>query len=513
MNGFAHAADDAPTPLLEIASLSKTFPGQRALADVDLQVHAGEVHALVGQNGSGKSTLIKILAGYHQPDPGAEIRLNGEPLAGRGGIAFVHQDLALVPTLNGIENMVLGRKYHRTRTGAIDWRAEHVRARRSIGEFGARFDLHVPVSRLSGVQRSILAMARAVESVGGTEQSLLVLDEPTAFLPQAEVELLMSAIRRLASRGVGVLYVSHRLNEVFELCDRVSVLRDGRNIASLDVRDVDHDALVKLIVGRDLDALYSTPPEYSSERVLRAEGITGGAVRDLSIDVRRGEIVGVAGLLGSGREDVAGLVFGAIPRSVGRVWVADRQVDVGSPKASVGCGLALVPANRKEQALFPNSPVSYNLTLPKLKPLLRRAVMSRSAEHDIVEDWMRRVDLRPRSQSRHVGLLSGGNQQKVVLARWLRTEPKVLLLDEPTQGVDVGAKAAIYKLLTDAARQGLAILIASSEAEELAAICDRVVVMRGGSQAEILAGTDLTEENIVHECLRALASNRAGGSP
>lgn len=497
-------ADSSPRPLLEITGLSKTFPGQRALTDVDLAIRAGEVHALVGQNGSGKSTLIKILAGYHQPDTGATILLNGEPHGTSGGLAFVHQDLALVPTINGVENMALGRRYARTPTGAINWRAEHQRARQAIAEFGAEFDLLMPVARLTGVQRTILAMARAAASLG-TRPSVLVLDEPTASLPQREVELLKRAIRRRAASGMGVLYVSHRLEEVFDLCDRVTVLRDGHKITTDDVAKLDHDSLVRLIIGRDLDALYSVPPEPGSDVVLRAADLAGGNVSGLSLDVLSGEIVGVSGLLGSGREDVSGLLFGSKSPVGGTITVRGASVPLGSPRASMEHGIGMVPANRAQQAMFALASVNYNLTLPLLRPLLRRGALNRRKEEVETEEWMQRVDLRPRQASRPLGLYSGGNQQKVILARWLRTKPSVLVLDEPTQGVDVGAKAAIYEMLTKAARQGLAIVVVSSDAEELVELCDRVIIMRNGRQAATLSGQHLTEARVVHECLSVAA--------
>jgi len=497
--------NDRDELVLQVSSLSKTFPGQQALIDVELKVRVGEVHALVGQNGSGKSTLIKILSGYHQADAESVILFNGEPLIHQKGIAFVHQDLALVPTLNSIENMALGHSYRLTRTGSINWRQQHDLTRSGIQEFGADFDLRVPVAQLSGLQRTILAMARAMGSVEGIERSLLVLDEPTASLPKSEVALLMDSIRRLSARGAGVLYVSHHLGEVFDVCDRVTVLRDGRSITTTNVKEIKYPQLVKLIVGHSLNEQSSEHAALSTEQVMKVDNLAGGSVIDLSFDVRKGEIVGLAGLMGSGREQVLKLLFGAIGTTGGRVHVDGRPLRLGSPKVAIDNGVALVPAERKEHGIFANCSVQHNISLPNLRPLLRRLVLSQSREYQVVQQWVERMDLHPANQMVNAGLLSGGNQQKVVLARWMGIDLKVLLLDEPTQGVDVGAKSAIHELLVEAAKEGLSIVVASSDAAELAAICDRVIVIHDGRLGSIISRDGLSGERIVNECVSSSA--------
>jgi ABC-type sugar transport system ATPase subunit len=488
-------------PVLRVASVSKTFPGLRALDDVALEVAAGEIVSIVGQNGSGKSTLVKILAGLHQPDPGAHIEA--------GELRFIHQDLGLVPSLSTMENLALGRRERRG--GALRplrGRAEQRAAAAAVARFGGAFDVTRPVGELSAAERAIVAIARALD---GWEASsgVLVLDEPTAALPAREAARLFEAIRAVAAHGAGVLFISHRLDEVLDLSDRIVALRDGRVVADVPAGEVDHRRLVSLIVGRavaEADVNHAVP---AGAPVLSVRDLRGGALRGVTLDVRAGEIVGVAGLLGSGREDVAATIFGGDRPTGGEVMVAGARLAAGDPGAAIRAGVGFVPADRTRHGAVMAHSVRENVTLPMLAPLRRagRRIDER-AERAEVAGWAHAVGLHPAHPERALSEFSGGNQQKVVLARWLRIRPRVLLLDEPTQGVDVGAKAAIYEIVARTASEGAAVLVASSDDKELALLCDRVLVLRGGRIATELRGRALTEERLVHESLGV-----AGGSP
>jgi ribose transport system ATP-binding protein len=485
-------------PLLSVSGLSKTFPGMHALADVDFAVHPREIVALVGQNGSGKSTLVKILTGIHHADPGA--RIEGSTHDDGGSIHVIHQDLGLIPQLNTVENLDLGRRYGAR--GALPTRsrdeAEH--ARELLRQFDAAFDLTVPVGRLTPAERTIVAIARALDGWERPE-GLLILDEPTAALHSDEVGRLFTAVRRAADLGAGVIFVSHRLDEVLGLADRVLVLRDGRLVADTPVAGLDHEQLVRLIVG---EALQDAAPRdrRTGGPTLHVRGLRGGTVNDLQLDVQAGEVVGVSGILGSGREHVAGLLFGALRRTGGEVGVAGVTLPPGDPRAAIAAGVGYVPADRHADGAVMTMRVRENLTLPNLRRLRRRlGWLDAREEQREVDLWVERVGLRPADPERPLELFSGGNQQKVVIAKWLRNEPRLLLLDEPTQGVDVGAKAAIYHLVHDATARGAAVVVASSDTAELASLCDRVVVMRDGTAGAEIKGRDLTEERLVIESL------------
>jgi ABC-type sugar transport system ATPase subunit len=490
--------------LLELSGISKSFPGLRALDDVRLAVGAGEIVAVVGANGSGKSTLVKILAGIHEPDPGASMAIRREGVAARAGdedLHFIHQDLGLIATLTTVENLDLGRRHRAGGLLPVASRSEADRARRILGDFGVDVDVTLPLSELSPAERTIVAIARALH--GWTRpDNVLVLDEPTAALHGEEVDRLFEAIRRLAARGAGIIFISHRLDEVTGLADRVVALRDGRVVADVPVADIDHDGLVQLIAGRELSGERPVRAAATDAPMLDVTGLAGGTVAEMDVALRPGEVVGVTGLLGSGREHVAGLLFGAQRRTGGHVRVGGAPVPAGDPCAAIALGMAFVPADRRGAGAVMTLSARENLTLPRLSPL-RRAFgrIDRAAERREVDHWVRSVDLRPADAERRLDQYSGGNQQKIVLAKWLRNEPVVLLLDEPTQGIDIGAKDGIYALIDAASTRGAAVLICSSDTKELAAVCDRVVVMREGRPASEVARVELSEERLVRESL------------
>jgi ribose transport system ATP-binding protein len=493
--------------VLEVLGLSKTFPGQRALDDVDLSVDRAEIHALLGQNGSGKSTLIKVLAGYHAPDPGAAIHVEGERLRtgvpGAGhelGLRFVHQDLGLVPTLNVIDNLALSRGYRTARFGRIRWTAEAARAAIATADIGLDVDPFAPVQSLTHTQRACLAVSRAVHD---DEQAtkILVLDEPTAALPADEVEHLFGLLRRLRDRGVAILLVSHHLDEVLAIADRVTVLRDGRRTATVARAGLGHDKLVELIVGRAVQAAAPRPSLGAEGRTvcLRARGVAGGAVREVSLEVARGEVVGIAGLDGSGREAVIPLLTGQGHRDAGTVEVGSRPVPSGSPVGALQAGMAFVPAERGRLGVFASMSLRENLTIGRLRHLRRFGRIRRDAERADAVDWIERLQIVTPGTEAPVAALSGGNQQKVVLARSLRLGPSVLLLDEPTQGVDVGARSEVHRIIERAVAGGMAVLIASTDSDELVRLSDRVLVMQGGLVVRTLhRDHDLTVDELDH---------------
>jgi ribose transport system ATP-binding protein len=489
---------------LVIRNLSKVFPGQVALTGVALDVRAGEVHALVGQNGSGKSTLIKILAGLYQPDPGAEAWVNETPFhlgsvtaAHEAGLRFIHQDLGLVPTFDVVDNLALGQRYH-SRWWLSDAR-EALAARALLAEIDVDVDVSRPLSQLSAAECTAVAIARALRG-GVSHRGLLIFDEPTASLPAADVERLFRLIRTVKAQGTAVLYVTHRMSEVFEIADRVTVLRDGQRVLTAPVSEVDHAMLVEHIVGRPLDEFYPEAPTPRTNVALEARSLRTRRLHRLSFSAFQGEILGFAGITGSGREEVASALFGATPWLGGELAINETVVDRLDPASAIRLGVAYLPSDRKRESAIPAFNVRENLTLPKLKTQ-RGHWLGIRPERNETRSWLERLHVRPVEPDRLFSILSGGNQQKVVLARWLRCDAKVLVLDEPTQGVDVGAKSMIYETLSAAAQQGTAVIVASSDAEELARICDRVIVLCDGEVRAELFGSQLSEDAITRHAL------------
>lgn len=474
------------TALTSIGTVSKTFPGQRALHRVTFEVDRASIHALVGQNGSGKSTLVKILAGYHEPDPGSSVVVDDSPLqfghpaaSYRCGLRFVHQNLGLVDSISVTENIALGAGYE-TAAGRIRWREQHRQASALLSGLGHDIDPRSLASGLSAADRTAVAIARALAR-GKSGVRLLVLDEATAAMPAQEVRRLFGTIRRLREQGVSVLYISHHLDEVLTIADSVTVLRDAAHVGTYPASSLTNAALVELIVGRELarEGELELPAPRSGPPRLVAERVRGDIVNELSLSVHPGEIVGIAGISGSGREEVAGLLFGAAPRQ-GRVLLDGREIPAASPGAAIAAGMALVPVDRARQAIVETQDLRENVTLPRHRPAWRGGRLHHRAERDDVRSWLVRLRVRPPDPGARFSQLSGGNQQKVVLAKWLRLDPRVLVLDEPTQGVDVGAKAEIHALIRRIAAEGTAVIVCSTDSDELAGICTSVVVLQRG---------------------------------
>lgn len=498
-------------PVLALSGLSKTFGGAHALNNVDLMIAAGEVHGLLGENGSGKSTLIKVLNGFHAPDSGS-LEIAGEPVAlplspGQFrdlGLSFVHQDLGLILELTVLENLRVGDLIANHGTW-IAWRAERQRARETFARYGFSLDPSAIVGELTQTQRALLAIVRAVEGIRtsqakrGIRHGLLVLDEPTVFLPREGIDQLFATVREIVASGdASVLFVSHDLDEVREVTDRVTVLRDGRLQGTVVTADTSEAQLVEMIIGRRLESLALPGHELSDHEVeISVKGLSGGVLRDVGFEIRRGEIVGITGLAGSGFEDVPYYLFGAKPAASGTLSARGATFDLPqmSPDRAVGNGFALLPGDRQRDGSVPSLTVRDNVMLQVLPDFkgatgLRRRPMDRRAR-ELLEEF----DVRPRDPSTSYENLSGGNQQKAMLAKWLQTEPKVLLLHEPTQGVDVGARAQIFGMLGDAASAGASVLCASSDYEQLAAVCDRVIIVARGRVAGELS-SDVTKERI-----------------
>lgn len=485
--------------LLEIRNLSKTFPGVRALDSVSLTVREGEILALLGHNGSGKSTLVKVLAGVHRPDDGATITVPGTAGGSEhSGLHFIHQDLGLVPMLSALENIDLGQSLKGRAFRRAPVKQERARAHELITEFGADFDVTAPVATLTPAERTVVAIARALND-WTSPRNVLVLDEPTAALHGEEVEKLFAAVRRVAARGAGIIFISHRLEEVIEIADSVIILRNGVVAADQTKGNFDHQSLVDVIAGEGHTDAQDRAATAGGDVRLSVRDLQGPELHGISLDVRAGEIVGISGLLGSGSETLASCVYGGTRRTGGNVSIDGVSVEAHSPAAAIKAGAALVPADRRRHGAIVTMSARENLTLPLLRPL-RRATgrLDTKAERNEAQRWMNDVEVLPADGvDRPFALFSGGNQQKIVLAKWLRNTPRVLLLEEPTQGVDVGAQASIYALISRAARSGAAVLVSSSDTEELAAICDRVLVLRDGRVHVELSGAELTEANLV----------------
>lgn len=513
MGGLRVTADrlqgSAGRSLLRVSHLSKTFVGTKALDDVSLEVGAGEVLAVVGQNGSGKSTLVKLLAGIHRPDPGGAIEVSDGsgklvPLGREGNsLHFIHQDLGLLPRLSTTENLDLARPLGSRWFTPARRGEEHTRASEVTGRFGVSIDVRAPVALLSPAERAIVAIARALDGWQHPE-NVLVLDEPTTAFHRDEVTRLFDAIRRVAADGAGIIFISHRLDEVRALADRVLVLRDGKHVAGGPAGHLDDDALVRAIVGTTVEKGQRSA-RAPGDVVVAVEGLRGRSVRDMTLDIRAGELVGICGVLGSGREDVNSLIFGAERPTAGQVAVGGSVLRPGDMTGAVKHGVAFVPADRHRHGAVMTMSMRENLTLPGLDSVRRwrGGAIHRAAETTEAQRWADRVELRPAVPDRPLSTFSGGNQQKVVLAKWLRTNPRLLLLDEPTQGVDVGAKAAIYQLVQQAADDGTAVLVSSSDAKELAAVCARVLLVEQGRVVGELSGAALTETALVHAALNA----------
>jgi ribose transport system ATP-binding protein len=484
--------------MLELRNISKSFPGVQALSDVSLTLERGEIRALMGENGAGKSTLIRLLAGAHQPDSGS-IRIDGQdvlmqrPLdAIKAGIGVIYQELTLLPALNAVDNMFLGRDRGHF---WIPRRQEHERAAAVFARMGVEIPLNVPVGQLSVAQQQLIEIARVLAH----DVRILIMDEPSAALTPQEVARLFALLRDLKSQGIGIIYISHRLEEIFQMADTVTVLRDGRQVAHCRVSELTRGRLIELMVGRVLLREFQRSQSVTGSTVLEvSELYREHVVKNISFQIRSGEVVGMTGLVGAGRTEAARLIFGADRKTSGTIRVDGQTVDVNSPRDAIDAGICLLTEDRKSQGLIPARSVRENFSLASLMRFQTGGLIRPHEESAAFASYVERLNIRISSQEQLISHLSGGNQQKVLLARWLFHNTKVFLLDEPTRGVDIGAKQEIYQLIADLAQQGKAVLLISSELPEILSLSDRILVMRHGRiSGELQNSPNVTQEEIM----------------
>ena len=496
MSAVESFVDADPRPVLVAHGLTKSFPGVLALDNVDFEVRSGEVTALLGENGAGKSTLIKLMAGFYSPDRG-EIMVDGKLLhadpasAHHIGVATIHQDAHLVPAMSVAENIMLGR--WPTRYGLVSVSKQKQRALDALARVAPHLNASTPAGRLSPADQQLVEIARAISE----DSKVLVMDEPTTSLSPPEIDRLFGVVNDLKAKGLGIVFVSHWLQEVFRIADRVTVLRDGRLVGTRPISELDHDKVIRMMVGREVrETIAQSRP--IGDVVLSVRHLNRASLLDdISFEVRAGEIVGMSGLVGAGRSELAACIFGIDPYDSGAVEIAGVQIAPNDPKAAIEAGIGLVPEDRRRQALVSLLSVRTNITLSLLERVKRWGFLSITHEEEIAAREMKALAVKAPSSRTRVSTLSGGNQQKVVLARWLARNPKVLILDEPTKGIDVGAKSEISELILRLARGGMGILLISSELPEILALSDRVLVMRSGRIAASLPRVEATSETIM----------------
>lgn len=486
------------TELLRLRNISKSFPGVQALKNVDFSLRKGEIMALVGENGAGKTTLMKVLTGVHRRDEG-EISLNGEPVNIQGpldaqnmGISIIYQELNVILNLNIIENIFIGRE--KKRGLFIDKKQSYQEAQHLLDLVGLHINPTTLVKDLSISQRQMVEVARALS----LNAQIIVMDEPTSSLTDTETDILFGIMRTLKEQGVSIIFISHRMNEIFQIADAVTVMRDGENVGVFYGDDIDEHEIVSLMVGREINTLFVKEEAQIGNNVMEVRDLaTKNLLRDINFYVRRGEILGFAGLMGSGRTEVMNAVFGVDPRNSGDIFIEGAQVDIQSPEDAIRHGVGLVPEDRKAQALVLGMSVKENITLAYLKKISRFDFINKSREDQVTQEYIQKLQIKTPGSHQKVMNLSGGNQQKVVMSKWLATQPKVLILDEPTRGIDVGAKKEIHSLMSQLAQQGVAIIMISSEMPEILGMSDRIIVMHEGRIKGELLREEATQEKLM----------------
>lgn len=486
--------------LLEMKGISKSFPGVKVLNQVDFNLQGGEIHALMGENGAGKSTLMKILGGIHAKDSGSisvnesAVDIVSPSMAQDLGIVIIHQELNLIPHLTVMENIFLGREFTYGKSKLINWRMMKQQSQQFLTQLGLSIDPGTMVNELSVGQQQMVEIAKALSM----NTKILVLDEPTAALTDREIDALFKVIDSLKIKGVGMIYISHRMEEVFKICDRVTVMRDGHYIGTETIATTTMDQLVKMMVGREIKDRFPKIEITLGEERLTVQGVgQKGKLHDISLSVRAGEIVGVAGLMGAGRTELAKALFGVTQIDRGTISINGKPVSIKKPIDAIGVGIALVTEDRKDEGLLLPLSVSNNLALPNLGLLSSYGFMDRTKELELSESMIKKLLIKTPNSEQRVGSLSGGNQQKVVIGKWLATNPQVLILDEPTRGVDIGAKKEIYDLMNALALQGVAILMISSELPEVLGMSDRILVMHEGKITGEFTREEATQEKIM----------------
>jgi len=511
MSGTAPHAD---TPLISARGITKQFAGVTVLNDVDLDLHAGEIHALLGENGAGKSTFAKILSGVHRPTRGT-LAMNGHPVeiaspiaAQTLGITLIHQEPISFPDLSVAENLVLGRGDGRL-LGRVRWADMERSANASMQLLGIRMDVTKPMRGLSIADQQMVEIARALAS----DSRLIIMDEPTAPLTPKEVETLFSIVRRLRDEGRTIVFISHRLEEVRALCDRATIFRDGNRIDTADISDRSGNDIIRLMIGRPLkELMQKTTTNIGAVALELTDLDLPGKFRNISFAVHEGEIVGLAGLVGAGRTDVARAIFGVAPAATGIIAVQGKKVAINAPPDAIALGLAFVPEDRAIAGLFASLPVEQNITAAVPEKIAPKGFIRRVIERKLASDSVAELSIRLASLRQPIGELSGGNQQKTILARWLLTDPRILILDEPTRGIDIGVKAEFYDMINRLAASGRAILLISSELPELLSLCDRILVMSEGELTANLSGATATQEEILQAAVPKKGKHATGGA-
>ncbi|MBC7333176.1 MAG: sugar ABC transporter ATP-binding protein [Actinobacteria bacterium] len=482
--------------LLELRNITKTFPGVKALDNVDFDLFAGECHALVGENGAGKSTLVKIIAGEYKQDTG-EIYICGNKVniqdthhAQELGVAFVPQEFQLIPYLNGVENIFLGRLL-RGRFGNVNWRLLKKKAQELLDSLEWKIDLSVSVKNLSVAEMQIIQIARAISM----DARVFIFDEPTAMLGEKEIERLFDLMNLLKEKGIGIIYISHRLAEIFPICERVTILRDGKVIGTSDINKISIDEIIKMMLGRSLEESFPERNPSIGQEVLKVEKLSKrGVFKNISFKLREGEVLGIAGLIGAGKTELVCSIFGKLLYDEGEIFIRGKEVAIKSPDTAISYGIALIPDDRRNEGLIMSETVRENISITILEKLKRLLLIDRKAERKKVVEIVDRLDIRCASIEQKVGYLSGGNQQKVVLGKWLIANSDILIFDEPTKGIDVGAKRQFYQIINELSRSGKAIIVISQELEELIGLTHRILVLAKGKVVAEL-DTEKTDKN------------------
>lgn len=489
--------------LLEMKNITKEFPGVKALDNVSLELKEGEILALVGENGAGKSTLIKILSGAYTQDSG-EVFLNGvkqeqvTPITAiKNGISVIYQELNNVDQITVAENIFLGNLPRKGVLKRLDYEKLRKDAQSLLDEVGLKVDPFTPLEQLSIAQKQLVEIAKALSK----EIKILVMDEPTAALNNQEIEIMFRLIRNLISRGIGILYISHRMEEIFQMSDRVMVMRDGKGIATMPIAEVDSQKIISLMVGREIKDLYPQKCKSGSKTCFSVEGLETERLHNISFEVKEGEILGLFGLMGCGRTDIARAIFGADPRKSGKMRLAGKEIAPMSPFLAKKEGIAYIPADRKMDGLMLIHSVSRNMTISVLEKIKRNHLLNKKVEKDLVDGWIDRLAIKTPSADTIINSLSGGNQQKVVLAKWLSIEPKLLILNEPTRGIDVGSKSEIYCLMNELCQQGIGIIMISSDLPEVMGISDRMVIICDGKAGGTMEKEEFTQDAIMAKAI------------
>jgi ABC-type sugar transport system ATPase subunit len=489
-------ANNNPPSLWELRGISKSFPGVQALDNVSMTLSEGKIHALIGENGCGKSTLVKCLAGVHQPEEG-QLLYRGEVVeiphpfdAHKYGVATIYQEFSLVPTLSVAENIFLGRQLKNPRTGGIDWKEMRVQTSEILDQLSIDIGTDTIVRTLSVAEQQLVEIVKAIS----TESTLLILDEPTAALGLAETDRLHELIQHFAEQGKAILYISHRLNEVFRIADQIAVLKDGRLVGDQPADSLEAKDVIKLMVGFDIAQHYPKEKNATEEICLEVKNLsTETGVHDVSFDIRKGEVFGLGGMVGSKRTDIALALFGVYRLTDGEIYLHDEKLEISSPSEAIRAGIGLIPENRKEDGLLFNFEAPQNITLSRLSGLIKWIFLSLAEEQRVGKEYVDKLNITPTAMTKSVRHLSGGNQQKVVIARWLYSDAKLLIFDEPTQGVDIGAKVEVYQVINELTANGISVLLISSDFPELLAMSDRIAVIRDGQVKQISAAEELSE--------------------